>query len=417
MRHLAVILTVILVAFLLIPIANATNGTNLIGIGPVSRAMGGGGVAAPQDAISAIFANPAAICFGPFCPGSSVDFSGTWFDPTVDGKISGINPALPPPSTFSFEGESQLDPFVVPAVGITAPINQRLRFGVGMFGVSGLGADYKTTDISPDTSSVLYTQLQTLKFAPNLAYLITPDFSVGLSVEVVWQNLDLGLGSSHGYTLGAQIGALYHIGDFNIGASYITPENVKHERVADLDGDGSFDDLEIESPHTFKFGLAYQPNTTWLIEANTRWYNWSDANGYGDFDWEDQWVFVIGGQYRPIEKLALRLGYNYGENPVKDNSGFNPTPVNFDPTNTVDVQGKDVPTPNFETLRVLGLPAIAEHHITVGAGYNLSDNWILNFSFMYSPENTLKENSAGNTLTLESKLQEWSSTFGLTCYF
>ena len=45
----------------------ATNGDNLIGIGPISRAMGGVGVAAPQDAISAIFANPAATCFGNYC--------------------------------------------------------------------------------------------------------------------------------------------------------------------------------------------------------------------------------------------------------------------------------------------------------------------------------------------------------------
>ena len=31
--------------------ALATNGDNLIGIGPISRAMGGTGIAAPQDAI------------------------------------------------------------------------------------------------------------------------------------------------------------------------------------------------------------------------------------------------------------------------------------------------------------------------------------------------------------------------------
>ena len=48
--------------------AMATNGTNLIGVGPISRAMGGVGIAAPQDAISAVFSNPAAMCFGPFCP-------------------------------------------------------------------------------------------------------------------------------------------------------------------------------------------------------------------------------------------------------------------------------------------------------------------------------------------------------------
>ena len=48
----------------------ATNGTNLIGVGPISRSMGGVGIAAPQDAISAVFSNPAAMCFGPFCPTS-----------------------------------------------------------------------------------------------------------------------------------------------------------------------------------------------------------------------------------------------------------------------------------------------------------------------------------------------------------
>ena len=50
-------------------IANATNGDNLIGIGPIARGMGGVGIAAPQDSISAVFANPAAMCFGPYCPG------------------------------------------------------------------------------------------------------------------------------------------------------------------------------------------------------------------------------------------------------------------------------------------------------------------------------------------------------------
>jgi len=36
------------------PAAFATNGDNLIGIGPISRAMGGVGVAAPQEAIKEV---------------------------------------------------------------------------------------------------------------------------------------------------------------------------------------------------------------------------------------------------------------------------------------------------------------------------------------------------------------------------
>ena len=63
-KPLTVLLSVMFIATLS-PAAFATNGTQLIGIGPVSRSMGGVGIAAPQDAISAVFANPAAMCFGP----------------------------------------------------------------------------------------------------------------------------------------------------------------------------------------------------------------------------------------------------------------------------------------------------------------------------------------------------------------
>ena len=59
--------------------SSATNGDNLIGVGPISRSMGGVGVASPQDSISAIFANPAAMCFGAYCPGSEATFAGTSF--------------------------------------------------------------------------------------------------------------------------------------------------------------------------------------------------------------------------------------------------------------------------------------------------------------------------------------------------
>ena len=81
MQKRTLILLFVSFALAMVPAAAmGTNGTNLIGIGPISRAMGGGGVASPQDAISAIFANPAAMCFGPYCPGSSVDFAGTYFN-------------------------------------------------------------------------------------------------------------------------------------------------------------------------------------------------------------------------------------------------------------------------------------------------------------------------------------------------
>lgn len=71
-----------------VPQAMATNGDNLIGVGPVSRAMGGVGVAAPQDSITAIFVNPAAMSFCPCGQQSEAVFGGTIFDPKVKTNIT-----------------------------------------------------------------------------------------------------------------------------------------------------------------------------------------------------------------------------------------------------------------------------------------------------------------------------------------
>ncbi len=389
------------------PAAFATNGDNLIGIGPISRSMGGVGVAAPQEAISAIFANPAAMCFGSYCPGSEAVFGGTYFDPAVESKVSYPVPGF---GLMSGASESRMKPFIVPALAVTSPINERLRFGIGAYGVSGMGVDYKDRE---DAYQDLYTKIEIMKFAPNLAYLVTPDFSIGASLSIDYGNADFGSGGAHNYTIGLQLGALYHVGMFNFGASYITPQKITHERVADFDGDGSFDDLELESPHTFVFGVAAQPSQKLLAEIDVRWYNWADAKGYEDFDWDNQWVFALGVQYRPVGKLALRAGFNYGKNPVNEHNGFNPMGM-------TEVQGVSMNTLGYEIFRVVGFPAIVEKHLTFGIGYDLTKQLILNLTYMHAFEETIKEVSAGplgNRASLESSMSENSYSFGLTWRF
>lgn len=388
------------------PAAFATNGDNLIGVGAIARAMGGVGVAAPQDAISAIFSNPAAMCFGSYCPGSEAVFDGTYFDPTVKSKIKYPYPGV---GVVSGAANSRMRPSVVPAVAITSPINERLRFGIGAYGVSGMGVDYRDRD----GYNNLYTRLEIMKFAPNLAYLVTPNLSIGASLSIDYGNLDLGSGGSHNYTIGAQLGALYHMGMFNFGVSYISPQKIKHENVSNFDqqlGSTTMDDLELESPNTFVFGVAFEPSPTLLVEGDIRWYNWADAKGYKDFDWENQWVFAVGVQYRPIDALALRAGFNYGKSPVKEHNGF-------DPNGTTRVQGVNVPTVNYEMLRIVGFPAIAEKHLTLGVGYDIAERVKLNLSYMHAFKNTIKEASAGDMARFESSLVEDSYTFGITWRF
>jgi len=418
------ILTVFLSAVLLLSLAGlsfATNGDNLISIGPISRAMGGVGVAAPQDAISAVFSNPAAMCFGPYCPGSEMNLDVTFFMPKAETRIN--NSAIGMFSGGMLNGdtgweESDSDFYVIPAFGISTPVTQNLRFGFAGYGVSGLGVDYRNKfDLdpffTPDNQDV-YTDLSILKVAPNLAYMLTPNWSIGASVHFDYGSLNLGDQKKSNWGVGFQLGTIYKNGPVSVGAVYVSPQKVDHEGVGDFDGDGRNDDLTLESPWTFAFGVAVEPvQKVLLIEANAKYISWGSADGYSDFDWKNQWVFSVGAQYRPIPKLALRAGFNYGENPVKDNDGWEA----FGPT--VDVQGKSVNRYQYEVLRITGFPAIVETHVTGGIGYQFTKNLSIDLGYTHAFKNDIKETGtfAGAPVSIESELTEDSIDFGVTWRF
>ncbi|MDH4129736.1 MAG: outer membrane protein transport protein, partial [Spirochaetota bacterium] len=63
----------------------ATNGAQMIGVGPVSRAMGGTGIANPQDGVSAIYLNPAGMIY---YNKLKVDFGATLFKPSIDSAMT-----------------------------------------------------------------------------------------------------------------------------------------------------------------------------------------------------------------------------------------------------------------------------------------------------------------------------------------
>jgi long-chain fatty acid transport protein len=202
--------------------------------------------------------------------------------------------------------------------------------------VTGLGVDYRGTNIDDSTFydfgpngqfpliSGEYTQQQIFKFAPAVAFQPTNKLSLGLAVHVDYATLDLRDGTSPGYGFGVQIGAIYMpTTNLSFGVSYVSPQSVDHEDVTDFDQDGKLDDLELESPQQIGFGVAYSfLNNQFLLAADAKWVNWSDADGYGDFDWDDAWVFAVGGQFEVVPDLYLRAGYNYGENPLEKNNGF-----------------------------------------------------------------------------------------------
>jgi long-chain fatty acid transport protein len=422
MQKLLKILAILCFGMVLSSSAFATNGDNLIAIGPIARAMGGVGIAAPQDAISAVFANPAAMCFGPYCPSSEFNFAGTLFMPHVDASVT--------EGGKTFHADSDEKVYAIPAIGLSYPLTSGApfwRLGLAAYGVTGLGVDYRDTaldkphyfDLGPFGTQPLiageYTQLSIMKFAPAIAVQPLEKLSLGLALHIDYADLDLRSGSSSSFGVGVQVGAIYKLmDDLSLGFNYVSPQNIDHDEVSDFDGDGQPDTLKLQSPQQVGLGLAYKLlDNKLLLETDVKWINWADANGYETFDWDDQWVFAFGVQYAPIPRLNLRLGYNYANNPVNEHNGF--------VGNTLtSVQGKYLPTYYYETFRIIGFPAVVEQHIPCGIGFDLTSKFALNLGYTHGFEKTIKEtgtNFLGQPTMLKSSLSEDSIDFGLTWRF
>jgi long-chain fatty acid transport protein len=83
----------------------------------------------------------------------------------------------------------------------------------------------------------------------------------------------------------------------------------------------------------------------------------------------------LGGEFKPTQKLALRAGYNYGKSPIRGGAK--------DPTNSNNIPNFDAQFSDFDiaVFNLIGFPAISEHHITLGLGYEFTKNFSIDLAY------------------------------------
>ncbi len=373
----------------------ATNGDNLIGVSPASRGMGGIGVGMPVGATDAIFRNPAWMSY---YKGFNVSFGGILFLPDVKAKFEAGNPVNQKASA-----SSEAKVFVVPEVGIVNQINDKLTFGIGAFGVSGMGVDYRNKH---QFFGNMHTTFQFMRIIPTISYKVNDAFSIAGALHLAYGSLDMGAildpdgpfnpqppfnaggGQSQTYGLGFQLGLAYNMGDFvYAGLTYQSPVNMKYKRVFNSDNQNGFEDLKLTQPQEVALGLGVKPMNNLKLGFDIRWINWSDADGYKHFQWKDQWVFGVGGEYKPTQKLALRAGYNYGKSPIK--GGYK------DNQNCRNIPDFKQCFSDFRIayFNLVGFPAITEHHVTLGLGYEFTKNFSVDLAYKHAFEKKVRANS------------------------
>ena len=388
--------------------AHATNGMNLEGYGPLGMSMGGASMAY-DSGLAAMMNNPATL---------ALTSQGTQMALAIHH--------LGPDVTVQGMANSGGDSYFMPALGWGRK-EGALSYGVGMFAQGGMGTEYgNASPFSMGTGQDVRSELGVGRLIFPLAYQVTPDFSVGASLDFVWAMLDVGMVADQAQVLGmsgmnigagnfaainfsdgndftgkakgsgwaGKLGFTYKIRpNLTLGAAYHSKTNLKDLKTgangatlsvyngvgAQLSSmTGKMTVIDFQWPETYAVGLAWEATPKLMLAADLRRINWAGAmqNFRMSFSgtpftmpqqWRDQNVYAIGLQYRPNERLGLRVGYNYGKNPVPD-MWLNPL-----------------------------FPATVERHYTAGFDYRLNDKGCVAFAVSYAPE---ASNVTGTGLTV-----------------
>ena len=342
----------------------ATEGINLIGIGPVQQGTAGAGVASAKDSTWLIL-NPAGL--------TDVEMS-------VDASFQVFAPVRTMDSTMSVGAGEQKDnsAFVIPSISTSFGCchGENGSLGLGIYGTSGMGVDYDWgrigsggTPTTPPTAKQnvgdKMTELSIAKMTATYAYKFGDSgFSIGAGPIFVISQFKTDMQNQMGtyesgdwdtsYGAGAIIGINQHIGRFTIGGSYMS-----EQFMSDFDDYSAILPESFNLPQQLTVGAAYNVLDNLELVLDYRWLGWGELKTLGDqFGWDSQNIVKAGVTWGVTEGLTLRGGISYGKSPIDESNAF---------SNAL-------------------FPAIMETHLACGASYAW-EKWAAHLAYIHALEN------------------------------
>ncbi len=380
----------LVVAGCLAPIfAHATNGYFSHGYGIKAKGMAGVGIALPQDALAAA-TNPAGMAF----VGNRADLGLDIFMPRRGADIVGNMSPAPYNLNGSYSGDGSKT-FYIPEFGYNRMINPQLALGISVYGNGGMNTTYNSSPFAAiGGSNPAGVDLSQLFIAPTLAYKITPNHSLGISLNFAYQRFSAdglgpfaglssdpsklsGVGDDTSTGWGVRVGWTGRVSDMvTLGATYQSKTQMsKFDKYAGLYAEqGAFD-----IPANYGVGIAVKATPKLTIAADVQTIEYSgipsianpvsnlfagnplgSTNGPG-FGWRDMTVFKLGAAYELNSNLTLRGGYSTGRQPI----------------------------PSSETFFNIYAPGVVEDHFTLGATWLLGRGQEFSISYMHAFKKTI----------------------------
>ena len=293
---------------------------------PASGGMAGTSVAAPQDFLSAINANPAALTQ---YKGTHFTIGGAFAEATVDLEQKAAVPLL---GVAAFSAKSSTPGAIVPAIGVAQEVDGLplpTTVGLAVLGAAGGGSSYVQVPASNATSSYLLL----LEFAPSVAVELTERLSIGATMFIgdgYASGPFVGTsGMTNAYALRGGFGLDYALGDATwLGAYYQTTQAFRFENEAVLFSERQPRDVDMGLPQQVGMGIANESllDGRLLLAADALYLDWRSAALFKNI-YRGQWVMQLGSQYRATDRVKLRLGYALAQNPVDESVGTRIGPV------------------------------------------------------------------------------------------
>lgn len=414
----------------------ATNGYFMTGLGARQIAMGGAAVANPQDA-STILTNPAGISW---LPTSSASVGGDIFVPLryLNGQGSQSNVFVVPSAGIAINPEG------------CDCAESNFAWGIGMYGVSGMGVDWNNPNGFGMAAPLqkVYSNLQMMEMDLAGSYRIDGHLSIGFAPVFVYQAMTLemdmnnaaiaqgmsmqgitpptgspstgtavnSLSVQDAYGAGFNLGLVYKVNDiWQFGLAYQSKrwmQTLQWDTIPNAfnpsTGSGMLGGMfsgykvrmRLDMPQTIQFGVNFRPVNNLRIEADAKWINWSNVmdkvpvSGVAnisswDFNWKNQWVYMLGLEYKPVELLTLMAGFNYGKSPVPDGG---------------QAFGNNIIA-----------PAIVQTHLSFGASYNITPLVELTAAYQHTFEH--KQSGTFDGMPISIKMHEDEYAIQLTYKF
>jgi long-chain fatty acid transport protein len=375
----------------------ATNGFGqgfvMPAVGPINRSMGGAATAAPLDSIGALNWNPATIS------GLSQSRMDIGVDTIYNRNTVHTGLFIGTPGEISGTSDSDVGVWNLPSIGVVyRPQNSDWTYGLGITAIGGFATNYAASASNPLFMPPpvgfghMYSRLCIMQIAPTLSGQLTDRLAFGFGPTFDAADAQVspfpfdapnppgiypaGTGNRNVWGLGAQAGLFYETGSgLNLGASVKSPQWFERLEVNSTDAAGFGRELttQFEYPMIVSLGAAYDAIDNVLLAVDVRYIDFDSTELFGEpaqfkptgalrgLGWESVWLVCVGGQVQVTDRLALRAGYSYNQNPIPE---------------------------RLSMFNVLA-PSVYQHVVNFGGSLQLTDSLVGSLTYVHAFDHTI----------------------------